>query len=105
MLAHSSVNGQCANYLTKPLVWQELFPDSLLVQGCSIPLGSIALIENLWPISLLGYEDQLVVPLPLTFDKTFGIPHQLRTSKATSSLSLGPDAQDAVVPEGAAHQL
>jgi len=30
MLAHSSVNGKCANYLTKQLVWQELFPDSLL---------------------------------------------------------------------------
>jgi hypothetical protein len=28
-LAHSSVNGKCANYLTKQLVWQELFPDSL----------------------------------------------------------------------------
>jgi hypothetical protein len=30
MLAHSSVDGKCANYLTKLLVWQELFPDSLL---------------------------------------------------------------------------
>jgi hypothetical protein len=50
MLAHSSVHGQCANYLTKQLFWQELFPDSLLQLLRSMMVELSEHIEQVLPV-------------------------------------------------------